>query len=134
MNFDQICCLIFTIGPNYKELVSDVIDAVSTNSYALLVAGIMLFAVASTLLSIALYHRRKIGKRLNTRSNSPGFTRYSELLENEEDAELAAGGPSPGGSKYKANKASKDTSDVRKLLDNFTDDDEEENYDRIFLK
>lgn len=116
--------------------MSDVIDAVSTNSYALLVAGIMLFSVASTLLTIALYHRRKISKRLNNRSgtNSPGFTRYSELLNNEEDAELA--GPaasSGGGSKYKA-KATTDTSDVRKLLDNFTDDEEEENYDRIFLK
>lgn len=115
--------------------MSDVIDAVSTNSYALLVAGIMLFSVASTLLTIALYHRRKISKRLNNRSgtNSPGFTRYSELLNNEEDAELAGSAASSGGSKYKA-KATTDTSDIRKLLDNFTDDEEEENYDRIFLK
>lgn len=124
-------------GPNYKELLSDVVDAVSTNSYSLLITGCLLFTFAIMMLSIAIYHRRKINLRKSTKglTNNIGFHRYSELLNNDDeeagDRLTINSDLNPTKSKYSD---AIDSADRKKLLDNLSDDDEEHDYDKIFAR
>lgn len=129
----SILCFKFQ-GPNYQELVNGIVTAVSTNSYSLLVIGVALLSIATVLLSIAIYHRRKINiKKTQKTAGDIGFHRYSELVNNQSDEEsnrlTLDTDIKPNKQKYlNDNEAAS-----KKLLDELSDE-EEQNYDKIFVR
>lgn len=129
-------------GPNYKELVSDLVSSVTQNSYSLLVVGCVLLSFASVLLSIAIYHRRKINRKKTNKggdNSNVGFHRYSELLENQSEDETTRFTlnedlkPNETSSRNYT-KVEENGKDSQKLLANLSDEDEEQDYDSIFLR
>lgn len=121
-------------SPNYRQLVNNLVNVMSTNSYSLLVVGCVLLTIASLLLTIAIYHRVKINKKKSVNGSfNIGFHRYSEILNNQSDDE-ATKFTINSDLKPQNSKSQTDNEVSKKLLDNVSDDEEEQDYDRIFLR
>ncbi len=129
----------------YKKIVSDLVVLASTNTYGLLIIGLVMMSISLILVTLACYLNRKSAKKkqkLNTSDlvfnmgkniNSVGFHKYNEIVDNGDDDEFGKRGGS-GGSRKDLNRYSRTNEDLaanQKLL--FADDDDDED-DKIFIR
>ena len=140
------------LRPSYKALVNELVTVVSTNSYALLSFGIITTALAVSLLSVACFYKRKATRNKRSQENNKmfgnngvGFHRYNELLINDSDEEggddsvlkfrtktVETGKKS---SKLSTRYSELNEKDTKKLLNEMSDDDfDEEGDDKIFVR
>lgn len=135
LNFD-----LKPISASYNKIVEDIFTLMSTNNYALLIIGLVLMITSLVLISVACHHKRKASKRrvneangmfnLSKNINSVGFHRYNEIVDNSDEESLTRieSKKSTNANRYpKSNEG-----DSRKLL--FTDDDEDDQDDKIFIR
>jgi hypothetical protein len=136
----------------YKKIVSDLVVLASTNTYGLLIIGLVLMSVSLVLVTFACIHKRKMTnnrQKLNSSDmkfslgkniNSVGFHKYNEIVDNGHDEEFGkrsggGGGSSSSGSRKDMNRYTKTNDDLsanQKLL--FADNDDDDEDDKIFIR
>lgn len=127
------------LNSGYVKMMTDLYELASTNTYALLVIGLVMLSFSVILFAMACYcHRRAVLRRrtaagndklfqLSKNINSVGFHRYNELVENSDDE----GQRGRARKSVNMNKYSDGGDDQQKLLFADNDDDEDE---RIFIR
>ncbi len=134
---------------------------VSTNTYGLIIVGILFIIASSLLYIVACYHKRRLNRRklndsngvfnLGKSLNSVGFHRYNEINEDDvEDEENSINNDksliknkkntstssSSRFSKFISSSSKSTTPDNKKLLftDDDDDDDDDDKEDKIFIR
>jgi hypothetical protein len=142
---EQVHIELKPIQADYGNMVKSMIDMLSTNTYVLLIAGIVLMAISSALLTFACWQKGVCGRKkqnsvfnLGQNLNSVGFHRYNEILNNSDEEALNQTSNKPtkrlADSLVGMNRYSNlnDDADNRKLL--LSDEDDEEQEDKIFIR
>ena len=142
-----------------KKFVDNLVSAMYTNSYALLLVGIVLMSCSAVLYAFACYYRRRLtGKQLNDSNGvfrlgkslkSVGFHRYNELLHNSSDNDennnhttqsadksAKANGGLTFSNRYTKLADQEANVDRKRLLfvDDDDDDDDDDRDDKIFVR
>jgi len=142
---EQVNVELRPLQADYGNMVKNMIDMLSTNTYVLLIAGIVLMVISSILLTFACCHKSVCGRKkensifnLGQNLNSVGFHRYNEILNNSDEESLTQISNKPTkrltDSLVGMNRYSNlnDDADNRKLL--LTDEDDDEQEDKIFIR
>ncbi len=139
------------LEPTSKTLANKIINVVNNNSYALLSFGIISIALAVSLLSISCIYKRKMSIASRNKSNikefssntGVGFYRYNELMLNESEDDDQVNNVRFKTKTNNENKTNSKTSmrylesnqkDSIKLLNDLSDDDFDEQEDKIFVR